>query len=78
VSDDGVAAQLRHPDLKRDPRPQARLLEEHGEALVLEELLLFAAGCFEGTAVPSRLAARRGEVHIVSRCAPQAPGRRHC
>ena len=30
---DRMAAQVRHRDLKAHPRPQARLLEEHGQRL---------------------------------------------
>ena len=71
--DDGVTAQLRHPDLEGDARPQARLLEEHGEALALEEaLLLPGAAALRVAAVPSRLASSSGErSSIVSTLRPR-------
>jgi hypothetical protein len=79
VGDDGVPAELGHADLKRDPRPQARLFEKHREALALEKVLLFAADLLEGLGRPEQATQLiGGEVehrqHVAS---TQAPGRRH-
>ena len=48
VDGDCVAAQLRHPGLERDARPQGRFFEQHDERFPAQQNHLFAAAFLEG------------------------------